>query len=1816
MNLRRLKALPTFALLAIALLAFSQPAYAQPAASSNYLTRTGALGTTYSWIDCSAGTEIVTGDDAQASFNWPFNFRFYDNTYSPVNSLSVCTNGFIRLDALANTTYTAATNYALTATATELGQIIAAGVYDDEISPAGSGWVKFLVTGTAPYRILTIEYNNLEIDYNDNRYADVQVSLYESTNTVLLKFGTESISVNGVDMGIHSGVSGYFNKWQEVRSGTNNSWIEYAMPALPPAASWDYSTQTGTLGSLYNWIDCSAGTNVVTGDDAQGSFNWPFNFSFYDNNYNTSNSLSVSSNGFIRLDGVATTNYTAATDYDLTTSATSLGQIIATSVYDGYVGRISGSWCRRLVTGTAPYRVLTVEFNNYEIDYDDALYADVQVSFYETLNEVVVKYGNDNISATGVDMGIHSGVSGYYHKWQEALTGTNNSWIRYTRPIEVNASSGTGIAFYTTLKAAFDNINNGNHRGNITVKINGSTVETATATLNASGSGSALYTSVQVYPTFTGLSITANLAAPLIDLNGADNIVIDGRVNAAGTTPDLIIGNASVSSIAGTSTLRFINDASNNTVRYCVIKGSETVASSGVVFFSTTSLTSGNDNNTLGNNLITATSANSRPVNVVYSAGTAGKENSDNAITNNKIVDFLRQGSASNGINLAAYSTTWSITGNSLYETGSLAPTASVNYTAIRINSPTGIAFNISNNFIGGTGAQCSGTPFTKTNTANNAFHAISLNAGTAAASSIQNNSIRNFNWSNSGNAGFTGIEVLGGNANIGNLAGNIIGVPTGTGSIVVTNNTDGVAFYGIELAGNDTLDCKNNTIGAISAYNSNTSFRSDIIAINVNNTGSCIVQHNILGSETTPNSLLTGSPSTAAAQSVTGIMKNASGSLLAEYNIIANLTNANTGNAVGQPASVSGIVIAGSGQITLSGNSLYNLTNSYPTFVGSIIGIYTGSTYTSDENWVNGNFIFNLDATGGSLTNATVCGIMINNGHTVAFNNIISITNNTPVTAYGIHETGSSVSTSKLYFNTVYLGGTLPAGTVNKSYALYSSVTSNTRDFRNNILINARSTNAGSSLHYALYIAGTGGTLTVDHNNYYTPGTGGIPGYYGVDIITLPIVAGQDGGSLAVDPMFAIVGGSDPLDYYSATGLPGVTGTGITHDFRGLTRNSTPKMGALENNRFYWKGTLSSNFGTSGNWLDDMVPPDGSDISFDPAPVNHCLLDQNRVLNNITIWQSTYMLVLNGHTLTVTGNLELTNGARLDATSPQSLIVFSGLAQQNLPPSAFYNNTVNALEAANTEGLVLNGNLIIASGLTLTAGTFHLGANTLTLLSTTQGTALISGLGTGTIQGNITMQRYIPEAFGYRYISSPFQAATVNELADDANLQASFPTLYRYEENRDTAWWFDYTATAGLLKPMAGYALNLGTTATAATIDMTGEVSSGPMSVILGNHNRSITQGFNLVGNPYPSPIDWDAEEGWTRTNVDNAIYYFNPGTTNQYVGSYSTYINGVSSDEVAGNIIPAMQGFFVHVTDGTYPVTGSLGFSNSIRVNSLNPVFHKKTSLLSNGIALVRLAATYQGIGAFADPVVLLLSPEGHDSGLTGQADQSTGTSGQTDQPTGTSGQTNMTESPSATINPQYDAIKLLNTDPYAVSFYALSNHSRYAIKTWSLSANTDQPTIIPLGISLVTPGIIEFTLLRSQLYELYPGCRLYFHDQQTRAIINLEETTHTIFLEKGTCHNRFSLLLSYSELETSRGSSTELNAFCHNGSIAVYLDLPAQEKGTLHIADITGRILHSGTYTGIGYHNIAMNTPPGIYIVTLRSASGVASRKIFVP
>ncbi len=1337
----------------IILLLLPYTLWSQAAASSNYATQTGTLGATYSWIDCSAGTSIVTGDDAQGSFSWPFTFSFYDNTYTTTNSISVATNGFIRLDGTASTDYGTAQNYTLSSTSTELGQIIATSVYDCNV--AGTGWVKYLVTGTAPNRILTIEYNNINIPYSSSNGANVQVSFYETLNKVVLKSGTDNITQAGADMGIHSGVSGYYNKWQEVASGTNNAWIEYTRttPPLPPSgpqASWNYDLQTGVLGTTYSWISCSSGANVVTGDDAQATINWPFDFNFYDNSYTTSNSLSVCSNGFIRLDGDASTNYSAASAYTLSGTSTELGQIIALAVYDDKVGDNSG-WVKSLVSGTSPNRIFTIEYNNLEINYNDGRYADVEVSFYESSNNIVIKFGADNVIQAGADMGIHSGISGYFNKWQEVASGTNSTWIEYTPPyIEVDATIGTSIAYYPTLKAAFDQVNSGTHRGNITIKIKHSTTETASAVLNASGTGSSNYSSVNIYPTETGLSISGNLATPLIELNGADYVIIDGRVNATGSTKNLIINNTSVSATSGTSTIRFLNDATTNTVKNCTIKGSGASAE-GVILFSTTTGSSGNDANTIDNNNITNSTDANRPVNAIYSLGTSGKDNSGNTISNNNIYDFLRPASNSNGIYLLANNNTWTLDGNSFYETTSFASTGTFTYSAIQINNTSGNGFNVLNNYIGGTAAQCGGTAFTKTNARSNPFNAISLNVGTTTSSSVQNNTIQNFNWSNITNDTWAAINIAAGAVNIGTTTGNTIGAATGTGSISVTGTTNGQNVYGINIAGSGTVNCANNIIGSFVVANANSAYASNFTGINTTSTGTNIISNNTIGNISQANSINVSSASTANAQSVYGIRNTAAGNITIDNNTIANLNNgttntntatlglisgiasgsginsitnnkisslsiANANTASSNAASVTGIAVNSINTLnTISGNTIYSLSNSYNSFAGSVIALYFGSSGTSHT--VTANFIYGLTITGTSATSASIYGIKINTGQTTYANNIISLGGNTANTIYGIYESGTATNNNSIFFNTVYIFGSLGSGITNKSYALFSNASTNVRDFRNNIFMNARSTTAGTNLHYAAYFNYSVSTnLTLNYNDYFVSGTGGVIGYAGANKTALPIFTGHDANSLNTNPVFVNGGGTNFLDYITATSLPGVFGTGMLTDYEGITRNNPPKMGALESGlTFTWQGNTSTNFATASNWVNGAVPPNGVDISFAATPTNDCYLDQNRTLKNITN-TSAKKLVLNAKQLTITENIVTATANQIDATTASSVVIFAGTAAQIIPSGVFVSNTIDGITLNNSLGLTQNGAIIVPTSLTLTSGTFAIGANTLTL--------------------------------------------------------------------------------------------------------------------------------------------------------------------------------------------------------------------------------------------------------------------------------------------------------------------------------------------------------------------------------------------------------------------------------------------------------------------------------------------------------------------
>ncbi len=82
-----------------------------------------------------------------------------------------------------------------------------------------------------------------------------------------------------------------------------------------------------------------------------------------------------------------------------------------------------------------------------------------------------------------------------------------------------------------------------------------------------------------------------------------------------------------------------------------------------------------------------------------------------------------------------------------------------------------------------------------------------------------------------------------------------------------------------------------------------------------------------------------------------------------------------------------------------------------------------------------------------------------------------------------------------------------------------------------------------------------------------------------------------------------------------------------------------------------------------------------------------------------------------------------------------------------------------------------------------------------------------------------------------------------------------------------------------------------------------------------------SANDGWNMVGNPFASSLDWDASSGWNRSGLDGSVYVWSD-SANSGTGAYLTW-NGSTGTLGSGNIAP-MQGFWVKAND-----TGSPSFS-----------------------------------------------------------------------------------------------------------------------------------------------------------------------------------------------------------------------------------------------------------------------------------------------
>ena len=310
------------------------------------------------------------------------------------------------------------------------------------------------------------------------------------------------------------------------------------------------------------------------------------------------------------------------------------------------------------------------------------------------------------------------------------------------------------------------------------------------------------------------------------------------------------------------------------------------------------------------------------------------------------------------------------------------------------------------------------------------------------------------------------------------------------------------------------------------------------------------------------------------------------------------------------------------------------------------------------------------------------------------------------------------------------------------------------------------------------------------------------------------------------------------------------------------------------------------------------------------------------------------------------TGSVRLTGGRTF---SPEATYAYSGSGPQ--VSGAGLPATVRALVVDNSAGLTLSAPVAVARLLRLQQGNLTVLNGGLTLLSSATGTALVDNTG-GRVLGQVTVQRYLSpavnSAVGYRHLASPVRDASVRDLSTGSFMPVvnpayntssaptgtvPYPTVLGYDQARLSTspatslaafdkGWFSPAALTDVLQPAHGYSVHLAP----QTVDFVGELTTGPVSRTLGRGPQT-DAGWQLLGNPYPAPLDWRRVA--LPPGLDDALYVYR--STGPYAGQYRSYLNGIGDP-----ILPLGQGFMVRTNTPAQSV--QLTFTDAARLTDFD--------------------------------------------------------------------------------------------------------------------------------------------------------------------------------------------------------------------------------------------------------------------------------------
>ena len=377
------------------------------------------------------------------------------------------------------------------------------------------------------------------------------------------------------------------------------------------------------------------------------------------------------------------------------------------------------------------------------------------------------------------------------------------------------------------------------------------------------------------------------------------------------------------------------------------------------------------------------------------------------------------------------------------------------------------------------------------------------------------------------------------------------------------------------------------------------------------------------------------------------------------------------------------------------------------------------------------------------------------------------------------------------------------------------------------------------------------------------------------------------------------------------------------------------------------WTGLLDSDWYSPFNWSDG-IPFAFTDVIIPGNVDNYPELYWYHECMNFKMEDGAMLTLLDDSHLNISGSLDV--GNCIFITNKSTVELSPGCSPGGLSSSVPL-DLYNLILDAGNDIVNKTPELNIRGYLDVRAHKFTTN-NRLNLMSTYDETARILSLsGTADVIGNVQFNRKtLPGPAEWRLVGLPIQTATIKDFKDDF-ITTGFPgshypdwpagnpflSVMSYDESLYLG--DEAHKDSGFVAPYGqNMPLGIGTGYRAymsgdRLIDAKGPINKGDIDFGVTYHPSFMgfsMDGWELISNPYPCPIDWELFSGWTIHNVGNVIYFWN-----SWKSQYEYYVRGGISIGEAKPHIASGQGFWVQ-TIGPNPV---LKVHEKAKVNENTP-------------------------------------------------------------------------------------------------------------------------------------------------------------------------------------------------------------------------------------------------------------------------------------